>query len=131
MKRRMLKILFVVVLALPLSGCPGTASIAFGVWIFTVATNGNPNPSFIELAILQNGVSVNPPSSYPGNYGKFGGPMTWQRNGSSISFFQDGMSNDYTYNGTIDSTTTMSGSWSQDGNPSVGGTWSANWDPDS
>jgi len=130
MRRRMLKILFVVVLALPLSGCPGIASIAFGVWIFSVATNGSPNPALIELAILQNGVSVNPPSSYPGNYGIFGGPVTWQQNGSSVSFFND-VGPGYAFNGTAQSSTSMSGTWQEVGDPSYGGTWSAEWDPDS
>ncbi len=129
MRSRILKFVLMVAIALPLSGCPGTMTIALGVWIFSVVTTPNPIPSNIELAILQHGISVNPPSAYPGSYGKFGGVVTWQQNGSSIHILNDGVSSDAVYDGTVESSTSMSGTWAQVGMPSVSGTWSAEWDP--
>jgi hypothetical protein len=130
MKKVFMSIL-IAALMLTFSGCPVNTSIRYGVWIFAVATTGNPNPAIVELAVLQNGISVNPPLAYPGTYGKFGGTVTWQRSGSSISLLNDTMSSEFVYDGTIESSTTMSGTWQQMGNPAVGGTWSAEWDPDS
>jgi hypothetical protein len=131
MKYRILSWLVIIALAISLSGCPASGSIAYGVWIFTLESPPSPPESGIGRVILQNGFTQEPPAGYPGVVSVLGGTVVWQRVGSTITITQDTGSVVFTYTGTVQSPTSMSGTYAQVGDPSNSGSWSATLGPDS
>lgn len=106
---------------LPLSGCPGgSGAVTQGVWIFTVVTPGF-GTSVGALELLANG-ATNIPNPKPVEADdEFGAEPIWTQSGSAITLmFGDGS----TYDGTVHSSTSMSGSISVPANPDIA-RWSA------
>jgi len=130
MKSPIIQSILLVALLVTLSGCPGTVSISYGVWVFTLFDDPDPDPlAVLALAILQHGATTDPPAGYPGNFPLFGGALVWQRSGTTVTLMQDNPAgDDHIFNGTLQSSTSMSGTWSEPGSSSIIGTWTAEWD---
>ncbi len=130
-KSSLVKLMIVVSLVLPLSGCPGNAGIAYGVWFFVTQTSPS-SPSFLSsLVILQNGFTMAPPDDYPGVAPDFRGAVVWEQNGSRITLTQDVGPIVLIFSGTVQSPTSMSGRFEEVGHVSNSGIWSATLDSES
>ena len=122
MKVRCLRILLIVFLFLPLSGCP-VPSVTLGIWL--IALNGG-SPS--ALTLLQGGQTEIPDPIPPGIISGFGGQSTWEQRRSTFTLTQDftGPTTQYTYTGTVNSSSSISGTWEKTvGAPPESGTWTA------
>lgn len=114
---------------LPLTGCPGVPSLAYGVWFFTTQNISSVPVAGIGQIIMQNGFTTPAPPGYPGDVNTFGGPLTWQQSGNMITLVMD-LDPDFIFTGTIESSTSMSGTFRKDGDTTPQGTWSAEYGPD-
>ncbi len=121
------KLLFIVVLVISSSGCPANLAITYGLWIFSLS---NSPGSTSSIALVQNGLTVHPLITDPGVEALFSGTVTWQQSGSAITLNQDGNLADFVYTGTVQSPTSMNGTFSEVGNASNSGTWTAEFGPE-
>lgn len=122
MKVRCLRILLIVFLFLPLSGCP-VPSVALGIW--SIRSDGG-SPS--ALTLLQGGQTEIPAPLPPGIIFAFGGQATWQQIRSTFTLTQDftGPTTQFVYTGTVNSSSSISGTWEKTvGTPPESGTWTA------
>lgn len=126
MKHYALGLLVLVAMVLPLSGCPtAPPAIAIGTWLFTVSETGEPD-QHPALVLLNGGQTQDPVPMPPQADSSFSGTSTWLQNGSSFVLNQViGVNNELQYSGTVQSSTSMSGTWMRTAGGIDSGTWSA------
>ncbi len=126
MYRYAIKAFVVVAMALPMMSCPsGAVAIVLDVWVFTVSTTGGGN-DVAGLSLLPGGQTATPNPMPAGATDEFSGTLTWTQTGSTFSMSQViGVNNEIGYTGTVQSSTSMSGTWSRTAGGVGSGTWSA------
>ena len=131
MKSRIYRMLLVVALLVPLSGCPTSSpdAVALGLWVVTIVRS-DPHVFLISLIIEAGGQTQEDPPSPPlGVTSTLTGDVTWVQNGSTISLMQVDTALSFVYTGAVHSSTSMSGTWTQTSGGVASGTWSALWLP--
>jgi len=116
------------VFAVSTMGCPGPSgppAIALGTWLFTISETGTPDTQ--PALILQNGGQTQDPMPMPPQAdSSFSGTLTWMQNGSTfVSNQVISVNNEIEYTGTVQSSTSMSGTWMRTAGGVDSGTWSA------
>ena len=109
-----------------MTGCPsGPPTLAIGTWLFTISETGmaDQHPS---LTLLAGGQTQEPMPMPPQADSTFSGTLTWQQNGSSFVLNQViSVNNELQYAGTVQTSTSMSGTWMRTAGGIDSGTWSA------
>jgi len=118
MKTRIAKALLLVLLLLPLSGCPAPA-LTFGLWLFHF-----PPEDVIGLILLNGGQGQIPNSPPPEANGDFSGTFTWAQDGGTFTMINDMGSSQISYTGNVNSSTNMNGTFVVVGTQNSG-TWTA------
>jgi hypothetical protein len=99
----------------PMSGCPGQSPFTLGIWLF----HFNNGSSYTGVRFLANG-DVDEFNSGPFPYGAnswFEGALTWQQRGNSVTILQDISGTIYTFAGTLQNSTYMTGDWTDPNDP--------------
>jgi len=119
MNVRCLRVLLIVFLFLPLSGCP-VSSVTLGIWKIRL-DGGSPS----ALTLLPGGQTEPPDPLPPDIIAAVGGQVTWEQRRSTFTLTQDFTNPDaqYVYTGTVHSSSSISGTWKSTVGPPQSGTW--------
>lgn len=128
MKQGVFQPALAVMLATSMLGCPGPSgppAISLGTWLFTISETGNPD-SHPALILQSGGQTQDPMPMPPQADSSFSGTLTWMQNGSTFVLVQViSVNNEIEYTGTVQSSTSMSGTWMRTAGGVDSGTWSA------
>lgn len=124
MRARLISCLCLTALFLPMSGCPGGATFVLGIWL--IHTEGSS--SYAGLEFLANG-TTNDFAAGPLPFGAgshFIGDLTWEQRGNTVTITQElGGGMIYTFDGTLQNATYMTGTRSYSGDPNFSQTFIA------
>ena len=126
---RRLRILLIVMLVVPLSGCPMGIPVQLGTWLFIVKVTGQD--SVVRAITLTSGGQTQAPNPVPAAADEwFVGTTTWDQSGSTFTMVQLLGQNQF-FTGTVHSNASMSGTWSLSSfsDPPVG-SWAAVYLPE-
>jgi len=115
MRTRLMSSLILVAIVIPMAGCPGGASMAIGIWLVQFDSGSN----YVGVEFLANG-DMNEFNSGPFPVGAnawFEGMLTWQRRGNAVTILQDINGTIYTFAGTLENSTFMTGMWTDPNDP--------------
>jgi len=125
---RIAKSLVIVLALLSFTGCPIGPNFALGVWLFSLP----PLTPYVGAAFLPNGEmdEFDPMTRPTGADGNFSGVLTWQRTGRTITMLQAHMNgNSRIFEGTLESSTYMTGTWTSINDPAQTGPFTASKAP--
>ncbi len=123
MKSYFCRVLILIALVVPLSGCP-IPVLALGVWSIALGFKGTDEELQVAIQILENGQTKDPDPLPAGADTTFKGTVTWMQDGRDVLLIEDFMTHTVNYFGTVQSSGQMSGDWVDNSNQDTG-SWSA------
>ena len=121
MQKRLVAGVLLSVMLVGFTGCPAT-QVSPGTWLFAIGSDGTFFTASAALDLLGDG-STQDPDPIPPNFNPLPGTVTWMQNGSTFTMSQVTDSATTTYTGTVNSSTSMDGTWTSSGGGA--GPWSA------
>lgn len=115
MRNPLFRFVCLIALLMPMSGCPAGNPLTLGIWLVHF-NNGN---TYTGIEFFANG-EIEEFNSGPFPIGAsswFEGFLTWEQRGNKVTITQDISGTLYTFNGTLQNSTFMSGMWTDPNDP--------------